>query len=267
MRKAAAILALATLFGCGGTDVDVPPAGNLPEGRTIADRGEPDLQPFDLTVDRPLKRGRLASQCNIIPPHLSFGIVPPGRSATVEAAMRNDGGLPCRVTDVTVAEGVAMFGIEDGMLLHPGADIRFGVSIAGFPPLDEPWTVLSFRVDGEYRELVLGAGEREPCLLLAPATVAFAPTGAGCTSEQAVAFVNVCEGPLDLTALTTSSAEFAVELAEPVTLQRGEQHVATVRFSPAAARTYEATLTASTSELEQQITLTGIGTEDACPAP
>ena len=95
----------------------------------------------------------------------------------------------------------------------------------------------------------------------------FEPTGIGCTTEQTVALVNACEGPLELTALSTSSAEFAVELPEPVTLRRGEQHVATVRFSPAAAGTREATLTASTSELEQQITLTGAATEEPCAAP
>ncbi|WP_373048913.1 choice-of-anchor D domain-containing protein [Vulgatibacter sp.] len=169
--------------------------------------------------------GRELPPCDftIVPPELRFGIVAPGRSATLEFAIRNNLDTECLVRNVRVEDAEnSAFSVDpvDFATLPGSGELRFPVTF------NAPERVTG---DGLYTGNVLfdisnpdtpnqvvplrGAAA-EPCAIIAPDHLDFGTVAPGCsTRERYFTIINICDEPLVLSSieLNAGAAQYPCE--------------------------------------------------------
>ncbi len=275
MRKLLCMAIGGVLAGCGGADSD------LIEAEAGLDaRGIPALDGYGQVTAPDAARaaafkglqlprdggGDPAGSCFFVPDELRFGIVSPGRSMTLEIAIRAQGS-DCEVRDLGVADFLSA-DLPEQLVVPAGEERRIAIGVTaasawpaeGFPAL---WGTLN----GVHDEVRFGPRAVEPCLLVAPDTVDFDAVGVGCTSaERTVAVINVCDEPLQLAAVDLEGEGLAALLpALPLTLARGAQIEVPITWIPTQEGAFTGALEVEAGDGETaSLALTGLATAAAC---
>ncbi|WP_373048319.1 hypothetical protein [Vulgatibacter sp.] len=271
MRKLLCMAIGGVLAGCGGA------APGVVEGDRAA--WVPELPAAEVpaaTLDRiaelhvaqlpPAGSGGETDTCGFTPDSLRFGIFSPGRTATVEFAIRGNR-RGCEVRDFGVADFASSEAPAD-FDVPAGEEHRVAVRLtAEAPAFEEPVAAVWATFNGVYRELVMAPVEPEPCLLLAPDALDFDAMGVGCTSpERTVAVINVCDAPLQLAAIGLEGEGLAALLpALPLTLARGAQIEVPITWIPTQEGAFAGALEVEAGDGETaSLALSGTATTAAC---
>ena len=188
--------------------------------------------------------------------HLTFGIVPVGRSKTVPDSIVNHGSSPVAITSIQgFGSEFQVTGITLPLVLAPQQRVEFEVK---FSPTGagKPAVTISFAgSNGEVFTSVSASGSAVTIGTLAPSPspIAFENTTIGSNRTSTVTLTNTGGTELTITAATMSGAGFAMSnLALPVTLPAGKSIPATIKFVPTATGDFSGSVAFETSSAEHK---------------
>jgi len=186
--------------------------------------------------------------------HLTFGIVPIGRSRTVPDSIVNHGLSSVTITSIQgLGPEFRVTGITLPLVLAPKQRVEFEVEFSPTGAGKQAVTISFAGSNGEAYSSLSASGTAVAIGELAPnpSPIAFENTTVGSSQTSTLTLTNTGRTELTITAATMSGAGFAMSnLALPITLPAGKSIPATIKFVPTATGDFSGSVAFETRSAE-----------------
>lgn len=205
---------------------------------------------------------------------LDFGAIPAGQTKDLTVTIRNNGNAPLAVSSISTENSrFSAVGVSTPFSLSVGSTrditVRFSPLVGG-----QQDGVLNIATNDpsvpNLRVPLTGVGTITiaPVINANPSSLNFGTVGIGQNRALTFTLANLGTAPLNVVAFVFSNPQFSVlSPAAPFTLQPSGQQLVSVRFSPNASGTVNATLTILNTDPQRQTYVVNLSATGVTPQP